>query len=295
MGYIFISFALLAGVTKGYCGKKTSSYISDSNDAAFSNLIRMLLCAVFGFLLVVFQGGYDKFLIDSSTFIISLSSAFFTSMFVITWLLIVRKGAYMTVDVFITLGIIIPLTLCRIFYNEPVSVKQLVGIAILFTAAFVMCSYNNSIKEKISISTLGLLILCGAANGMTDFSQKLYIYNTAQPNISIFNFYTYLFSTVFLLIFCTVTRTKNDEKGLKIKFVKKIFGYVAVMSVCLFLNSYFKTMAAMYLSSAQLYPLNQGAGLILSSVMAAMFFHERINLKCIVGIALTFLSLIIIN
>ena len=67
------------------------------------------------------------------------------------------------------------------------------------------------------------------------------------------------------------------------------------MSVCLFANSYFKTLAAGILPSAKLYPLNQGASLILSSFMSMIFFKEKMTGKCIIGIILSFIALLVIN
>jgi len=72
-------------------------------------------------------------------------------------------------------------------------------------------------------------------------------------------------------------------------------GTAIVMAAALILNSYFKTLAASDLSSAQLYPLNQGAGLILSSLMAHFLFRERLTKKAVVGIALAFAGLMIMN
>lgn len=297
MGYLFLACALMAGLTKGFCGKKTSSYVSEYKDAVFSNMIRMFLCIIIGFGFVIVQSDMKSFVVDSKTLLISLMSGVFTSLFVVSWLLIVKKGAYMTVDVFLTIGIVIPLTLCYVFYGEKVSPMQIAGIGILIVAVCIMCSYNNSVKGKMSYSTLGLLLLCGASNGLTDFSQKLYVKEIAVSDISIFNFYTYVVSFVVLLFVYLLTKRKQDaseEKTGKSLFAN-IWGYILVMSLCLFLNSYFKTQAAMHLDSAQLYPLNQGAALILSSFMAAIFFKERINIKSIIGMVLTFVSLIIIT
>ena len=67
------------------------------------------------------------------------------------------------------------------------------------------------------------------------------------------------------------------------------------MAVCLFLNSLFKTYAALYLDAAILYPLNMGAALMLSSLMAAVFFGEKLKWKSILAIALAFTALITIN
>ena len=67
------------------------------------------------------------------------------------------------------------------------------------------------------------------------------------------------------------------------------------MAVCLFLNSYFKTLAAARLDSAVLYPLNQGLALMLSMIMAAVFFKEKITPRCVIGLCLAFGGLLIIN
>lgn len=77
--------------------------------------------------------------------------------------------------------------------------------------------------------------------------------------------------------------------------MKYVFIYIPIISVFLFLNSYFKTKAAFYLNALQLYPLNQRASLILSSVMAAVFFKEKMNVKSVVGIVLSFAALMFMN
>jgi multidrug transporter EmrE-like cation transporter len=67
------------------------------------------------------------------------------------------------------------------------------------------------------------------------------------------------------------------------------------MAVCLFANSYFKTVAAQHLDAIKLYPLNQGGAVILSLLMSSILFKEKINAKCILGIALSFVALLMIN
>lgn len=67
------------------------------------------------------------------------------------------------------------------------------------------------------------------------------------------------------------------------------------MAFALTANSYFKTLAAAFLDSAKLYPLNQGIALTLSTLMATFFFYERFPLRAFFGIALAFASLLMIN
>ena len=112
-----------------------------------------------------------------------------------------------------------------------------------------MCSYNNSIKEKMSIGSVILLIICGAANGLTDFSQKLYV-RSVGDSAAVFNFYTYVFSAIVLLVVFGAIKIK-DRSGAnsEIDVMRKVGIYVLIMSICLFVNSYFKTKAAAILPS----------------------------------------------
>lgn len=56
MGYLFLALALLAGSTKGYCGKKTSGFVREYKDAMFTNFVRMVLCILISFLLLALSG-----------------------------------------------------------------------------------------------------------------------------------------------------------------------------------------------------------------------------------------------
>lgn len=329
MGYLFLSAALLAGAVKGFCGKKVSQFIQDPKGAMMANLIRMLLCIFIGFVIIL-AGDNLLFLIPTpQLLLIAALSGISTALFVVLWLLAVRKSAYMLLEVFLMLGILVPLAGCYLLFQESISLSQWIGILILLAAVYLMCSYNNSIKTKITFSSLGLLIACGLSGGVTDFSQKLFVKFLPAIPVSVFNFYTYVFAalTLGILFFrprsCSnisaaaqpvipekhpVSPEKQSADDLHCSSVDsisqsvknttlsgKLAAYILVMAVCLFLNSYFKTIAADHLDSIQLYPLNQGMALVLSTTMAAVFFHEKFKAKAIVGIAFAFLGLLLIN
>ena len=286
MGYLFLAISLLAGAAKGYCGKMTSGYVQGYKDAMFANTIRMIFCILIGLGMILLDGSINDI----------VPSASLLAVFVVCWLISVKKGAYMMLDVFLMLGVLVPLLAGKLFFNESIKTTQWIGIGILFIAVYIMCSYNNSIKGKMTITSLILLIVCGVANGLTDFSQKLFMKMAGDTSIAIFNFYTYIFSTLTLLVFyCVFNRIEQTDGEKKTTGIKRVFGYILVMSICLFANSYFKTMAAGYLDSAQIYPLNQGASLIISSGMSALLFGERLTLKCVIGLLVSFVGLIVLN
>jgi drug/metabolite transporter (DMT)-like permease len=156
-----------------------------------------------------------------------------------------------------------------------------------------MCGYNNQIKTKLTPAGIGLLILCGLANGITDFSQKIFVKTLPDTPPTVLNLYTYLFAALALVIVYGIMKKEplTDDRRQTVKAAL----YITVMAISLFLHTYGKTAAAQHLDAVLLYPLLQGAALILSTAMATVFFKERLHARCIIALLITFLGLLFIN
>ena len=184
--------------------------------------------------------------------------------------------------------------------NNARSEKEYFFCRKLLVAVYFMCTYNTSIKGKMSLKAFLLLILCGFSNGVADFSQKLFTnVSPAGASNASFNFYTYIFAAITLLITYFIIRQTDKKSGNSprnpLEVVKPIWYYVLIMAACLFANSFFKTEASRYLDAVRLYPLNQGCAVVLSLLMSVFIFKEKINAKCIIGICLSFAALLMIN
>ena len=298
LGYLFLALALLAGVIKGYCGKKSGGTLVLASDAMLVNTVRMLACIIIGVALIAIGNDWSSLTLDPTVIWISALSGFCTSLFVVSWLLAIRTGAFMMVDVFLLMGVLIPLVVCAIFFDEPIIPIQWIGIAVLIIAGYVMCSYNAKLKGKMTLKAFLMLLLCAASYGCTDLSQKLFVNLSPVSDNSVFQFYTYIFAALTLVICSLVFRShekKTNELRSPIAVVKPIAIYVGVMAICLYANSYFKTAAATYLDAAQIYPLSQGGALVLAMIMAAIFFKEKITIRSIIGVALCAVALLMIN
>ncbi len=295
MGYLMLAIAVLAGAVKGYCGKKTSRYVTGTADAALANFMRMLLCVVIGFVTVLASGSLDRLALPLPIAAITVLSGAGTAFFVVTWLMAIRKGAFTMIDVVLMLGTIIPIIGSFLLFGEPIKPNQIIGFCVLMAAVAIMCSYNNSLKGKMSPMALVLVLLCGISNGLADFSQKMFVRYSDGIPVSVFNFYTYIVAGIILLVCFFCSKDRKSGEGKTGAYIKHTFGYIAVMSVCLFANSYFKTLAAAHLDAAQIYPLSQGSALILSSLMAAIFFGEKITWRAVVGMVLAFGGMLVIN
>ena len=295
MGYLFLSMALFAGATKGFCGKKMGNYAANTQSAVLLNLIRMLLCILFGVPLILITDGKLAFSFEGSVLWISALSGVSTAAFVVLWLLAVRKSAYMMLDVFLTLGALLPM-LMGYYFGEQIGAWQWVGFGILLFAVMLMCSYHNQIKSRITIPSLLLLIGCGVASGLSDFSQKLFVRLLPGQSKSLFNLYTYVFAALVLggCYLLLLLRGKPRFDG-EARTGRHIYPLIAVMALALLLNSYFKTLAAERLEAVYMYPLNQGAALVISTLMATFFFGEKPTVRCVLGILVAFAGLLIIN
>lgn len=289
--YLFLLIVIASGGVKGYCGKMTSGYANTVRNAAYINCVRFVFCSLIGLgLAVVTDGGFPT--LSPIGLAISALAGLTQTAFVLTWVVSVRRSAYTMTDVFLTLGVLIPTLLTSAIYGESVRIAQWIGFILLFTAVYIMCSYNNDIKTKMTPSSFLILLLCGVANGLCDFSQKLFTRELPTESISAYSFYSYVFATVFLALAMIFIKPKNGEKLCN---VKSFIGYVIVMALTMFLNTYFKTKAGLGLSAVQIYPVVQGAALIISALMSAVFFKERITKKSVVGITLAFAALLFIN
>lgn len=297
MGGVYIALVLLCGATKGFCGKKTSALTESVADAVLVNCVRMGLCVLVGGVLVLVQGGAAAFAASPLELGASLLSGVFSAVFVISWMLSVRGGAYMMVEVFLLLGSGVPIFLSWVLYGERVSGPQIGGFLLLVLAVLVMSTYNSQVKTKLSPGALFLLLLCGFANGMVDFSQKLFVHRAATGSVAVYNFYSYVFAALILLAAALWLRFRPVREKSRLGGGRLLcaFGYIAVMAATLFFHSLFKTLAAGYVDAVRLYPIIQGGSMLLSLAMSAVLFKEKITARCMCGVGLTFGAMLLLQ
>ena len=307
MGYLCLFLSVLSNSVKGFFGKKISNRTASFKSAVLFNLIRMLFCIPIGFVFVLFDGGIYSLSVSKEVLLIALFAGVTTSLFIATWLLAIQKSAYTAMDAFLAMGILLPIILSAIFYKESVMLSQIIGLCLLFCAVLVMGAYNKQIKEKLSIASILLLITVSVMNGLSDFSQKVFIYSKTGTSASAFNFYTYVVAAAVLLVLficlkekpATTSQAEGDNFDLaqnkEAMLDKRKLVYIGIMAFALFCYSYFKTLAASRLTAVELYSLSQGLSMVFSLIISAVFFKEKIKPLSIVGMMILFAGLLFIN
>ena len=295
MGYLFLALALSVGLIKGYCGKRTSYAITRTRDAITITTVRMLLCCVIGFILPIITGS-SLAVSDPKMILIALISGFCSAGFVSCWLLAVRNSMYMMVEVFVAGGVIIPLVFCNILYDEPISVVDAICVALILVGVYLISATGNGEKGRWTLRGIALLVITMLFCGASSLSQKVFTNEFPGANALVYNFYVYVFAAAALLVVSLVLTIKDREPlRVSLGVVKPIWLYVLIMAACLFLNSYFNTLAASRLAAVVLYPVSQGLAMVLSLLMAVVVFKEKINVKAAIGIALTLAAIVLLN
>ena len=294
MGYLFLAIALLTNNIKGYCGKQMSRYSAKLNDTLLICFFRMLMCIGTSAIILAVTGGFFGLEITPKLIGYAAFSGISTAILVAAWLFAANSSGYMMLEVFQMLGVGVTILMSFVIYKEEITVRDIIGFCILVFAAYLM---HAGTKIKPTLKTLAVVILCGLANGMTDFSQKAFIYSGLDTTTAQFQLCSYVFAAVTLIILYTAMTAgkKTEEKNGATAILKKTWYFVLIMAVCLYANSYFKTEAANYLSAAKLYTLSQGGTMAIGTLMSAFLFKEKLTLKSGISIAITFLGLLIIN
>lgn len=304
MVYLLVFIALFCLTLKGYCGKKTSTYVKDTGDSFLFNLARMIFCVLIGLAVVFIEGAKDGLSAQPRMLAICLLSGASNAAFLVGWLLAIQKNAMVIVDVALTIGSIIPAILCAILFGDPISWQKMIGFSLIILATIILSGYNKSMKKGAGILGALLLIIAAVGDGLTGFGQQLYkqyytnggsfFVGTPYAN-SVYQFYTFLFAAIILLILYSAYGIYTCRKGLLTKgegffghvwsSLKKPLPHIFIMAVCLFAASYFQTLATSKYSMPPqiLYPIIKGGCLITVNLTATLFFGEKPSKRSIIG------------
>lgn len=295
MGYLFIFIALISGTAKGYCGKKISNSITTEKQSIFINAVRMIFCLLISFVILLPEIISGSFVLDVEAIAYGTMAGITLSAFLVTWLLAVKHGAFMLISVTQMFGVVVTLVCSFLVFSYTILPRQMIAIALLIVAVIIMASYSTKLKGSLSIKAIILLVLCGLSSGLYDFSLKLFTH-FSSASVSTLNLFSYLVAAVVLgaiFLFCKDSKDKNAFDAKKMLHDTGIV--VIVMSICLFVNSYFKALANNYIPPAQLYPIYQAGGLIFSALMSMLFFKEKITPRCILGLIIAFVSILLLK
>ena len=290
LGYLLLVAAVLSDGIKGFTGKKISGRLNGLPDALRVGAYRMALCTVISAVVLLASG--TSLALNGDILIISLLSGITTALLIMAWLLAVREGAFVFLDVCSASGVVIPVVLSQLLFGEKVSYVQYGGIALMILSVYLMSGHNRTLKGKPSARLLVLLVVMTVSCGLSSLFSKMYTYYIPGGSIFTYNFLTFFAAAAMLGGILPFVRVNKDAPHVSLR---KITPHVLIMAGTMYTYLFFITQATAMVSSILLFPLYNGMLLVQSMGMSAILFKEKPTRKGIAGLALMIVSLVIIN
>ena len=209
----------------------------------------------------------------------------FTGIFYITGLIamqksIVKNGPSPTA-IFGRLGILIPILLSIVLWNEMPTWICWIGIVVAF-AALIVFNYDGGIKFNL------LLLAVWFTMGMGELMNKLFTKWCKVEFEPLFLFS--IFFSAFCM--CTVWMIVSKEKK-RLTLKEGVMGMgIGLVNLC---SSVFIIQALKHLPSNIVYPVLCSGAILVVALASRAFFGEKLGKKGLVALGLTVISLILVN
>lgn len=184
------------------------------------------------------------------------------------------------------LGILVPMIIAVVLWNEIPSLTQAVGIAM---AIFAMVLVNLP-KEKSEFKGIKKsLILLFTFGGLAEFSSKLFQKSGNLEDKSIF------LCVVFGIAFCLSAMMVKRSPEVKGSYFLKDALMGAAVGIPNLLSSVFLISALNIIPATIAFPIYSAASIGLISIGSRIFFKEELSQKAWVGIIVTMFALVLVN
>jgi len=184
------------------------------------------------------------------------------------------------------MGIIIPMLLSIILWQELPSPMQWLAIIISFTAILIINVQLREIKKSHVHLSLLLFFLIG---GLGDFGNKLFETLLGAKLSEVF--LIVVFATALLASSIITIRLAIKKKSISKESI--LFGIM--VGIPNMLTAYFLILSLADMKAALVFPIYSGGAIVLSMLYSVLRFKERLMIKDILSIFMILLALLLIN
>lgn len=224
---------------------------------------------------------------------------------------ILCQGTMVLGSLFGTAGLIIPTIACIFLYQEYIEWYQWVAIGVFMIGAFFLAGGSRKIYGKFTFSQLLVLISSLVLSGVTMLMQKMFGMEVEGGSVSLFSLISFVVSVVLfgivLIIFKLIRKPaqtkqysadqftffpKNEQDG---KLPKQSLIYGVVLAFAVFLINQLSTISTPLIEAVILFAIICGGATVVSAIVGAVVYKERITINTILGLILGIGSLILLK
>lgn len=301
MGNLYIAIIILCRIGQSFFNKKSSNALSGSVMYIQYGACRQIFSGVLGLLLVLIAGNGFRF--DWITLVTAGISGLALFVNMVCGQTVLKSGTMALSSLFGTAGLLVPCIAGIFLFQEPMSVGQWFGVALLLVSAYFLISASGKIHTKFTWKTLFLLLGLMISNGITMLMQQMFMHYSPDGDVTVFSFFTFsIVGVALLLVSIPLTKRASavapqgkDNTAPAQNMGKNLLIYGAVLSTIVFIINQLATLATILVSPAILFAFINGGATIISTLVAAICFHERLTVKSVIGVLLGVTALVIIK
>ena len=293
MAGLYIVVILLCRVVQAFFYKRSSNVIQNHTMLMGFSAFQSAVSALLGIGLIVIAG--NGFPLDWLTVVIAAFSGVSLFFSIACGLYAMKSGTVSLSSMFGTAGMIMPIAAGALLFDTPVAPMQLVGVGIFFVAAYLLIGASKKIYANFSYQTVLWLIGSLVANGCTMLAQQMFTVYVPHGNVSVFSFLSFAIIAVLSgMVFAVSSRRHTDQVDGS-RFPRALIGCGIALAAAVFVINQLATICTKLVSPVILFTFINGGGTIISALVAAVIYQEKLTKKAALGIALGIASLIVIK
>lgn len=293
MAGVYIGIILLCRIVQALFGKRSSNEIKNITMLVGDNAFKNTVSSVLGLALIIVAG--NGFKADLRTVLIATFSGLclFVSGCCGTYAL--KSGTVSLNSMFGTAGMIIPIIAGAVLFNQPISIIQVAGLGLFFVSAYLLIGASKTVYSNFSYKTVLLLVGSMVSNGGTMLAQQMFTHYVTDGDISVFSFISFGVIAILAGIAYLIMSAKNKSDGCETKFPRALIICGIALALAVFVINQLATACTKLVSPVILFTFINGGGTIISTLVAAIVYNEKMSKKTVSGVLIGIISLIIIK
>ncbi|MBQ2743213.1 MAG: hypothetical protein IJF32_10465 [Oscillospiraceae bacterium] len=289
--FIIFSLCILAAtkvLTQSRYAKKNTKGIADS---AMFNALVFATMGLIAFLLS------DISEIDLSLFVGAAFFGFFNVSFQMLYQIALSCGPTSITALIASLASIVPLIASAVFYKEPLSPVNLVGVVLIIVTLVINADIKRDIGEgkpkNVSRKWFLLIMLAFCGNSLGMISQQLYAKTTGATSSSAFVACSSCVASVVALAVYGVLRIKGERMSYKLTPMKLLpcVAVGAVLGVFQIIHTY----AMSVIPGTVLFPTYSAGATIAIALGSTLVFRERLSRAQCFSLIFGIAAIVLIN
>ncbi|MDF2685801.1 MAG: protein of unknown function transrane [Clostridia bacterium] len=284
--FISVIITLIYGILRNYYSKKNVKTVTDYY--AF-NFLSSILSTV---ILIALSGGIQ--LPSLYTLILGIIFGIVTALAAIANLQALNIGPMSYTSVIITASMIIPALSGSLIWNEQISIWQYIGMLLMV----VSIAFSVDKKSNEKSSSVKWLLLCMTAflfGGSIGIMQKFHQSSVYSEELSEFLIIAFLISTIFSFgMYQWYSKRKKIPKSISFSFKSSTFIMAVVSGIFIALANQINLYLSGVMNSAIFFPVVNGGGLLLTAIVAIVFFKEKLSKKQWFGLIIGIIAILLL-